>query len=120
VNDIWILDRVDDQVMISNPANGASAAISVDQVSGDSATFHRSGPAGRNRFFQEMPTILVNGDTLTGRSVNKLQVVKNGEMAREYYAIYKLQAERIGAARARFKPETEWQGPDIQIDDVHR
>lgn len=120
VNDIWILDRVDDQVMISNPANGATAAINVDKVDGNSATFHRAGPAGRNRFFQEIPTIVVNGDTLTGRSVNKLAVVKNGEMTREYYAIYNLQAERIGAARARFKPEAEWQGPDIQIEDVHR
>jgi hypothetical protein len=120
VNDIWILERVDDQVMISNPANGASAAISVDKVEGDSATFHRAGPAGRNRFFQEMPTIVVQGDTLTGRSVNKLQFIKDGATTREYYAVYQLQAERIGAARTRFKPEAEWQGPNIEIDDIRR
>jgi hypothetical protein len=118
VNDIWVLERVGNQVMISNPANGASAAVSVDRVEGNQATFHRQGPAGRNRFFQEIPTISVSGDVLVGRSVNKIQYIKNGQVSREYYAVYGLQATRIGAARTLFKPEEAWQEPDIEIEEI--
>lgn len=120
VNDIWVLERVGDKVMISNPANGASAAVNVDHVDGNQATFHRQGPAGRNRFFQEIPTISVSGNVLTGRSVNKIQYIKDGRMTREYYAVYGLQATRIGAARTIFKPQEAWEEPDIEIEEVQR
>lgn len=118
VNDIWILDRSGDQVVVSNPATGASAAVSVDRVEGESATFHREGLVGKNRSFQEIPTIAVHGDTLTGQSINKIIFLKNGVPVREFYAVYQLQAQRIAGARTRFQPEHEGSGPDIRIDDI--
>jgi hypothetical protein len=118
VNDIWILDRSGDQVVVSNPATGASAAVNVDRVEGESATFHREGLVGKNRSFQEIPTIAVHGDTLTGQSINKIIFLKNGAPVREFYAVYQLQAQRIAGARTRFQPEHEGSGPDINIEDV--
>lgn len=118
VNDIWILEREGDQVVISNPTNGASAAISVDRVEGNRATFHREGSAGRNKAFQEMPTITVMGDMLTGQSINKIFYLKDGSVNREYYAIYQLTAQRIGTARTRFRPEEDVLGPDLEIDEI--
>jgi hypothetical protein len=120
VNDIWMLERVGDQVMISNPANGASAAISVDKVEGNRATFHRSGVAGRNKVFQEAPTITVNGDTLAGTTTNRIRYLKDGQVVREYFAVYQLEANRISAARVQFRPENGMGGPDIEIEEVRR
>jgi hypothetical protein len=119
-NEIWILERSGDQVIITNPANGASAAINVDRVEGDRATFHRAGVAGRNKAFQEIPTITVMGDALTGQSINKILTLKNGMVDKEYYGIYQLQAQRISPGRTAFHPEERAAGPDIEIEDLHR
>jgi hypothetical protein len=118
VNDIWILAREGDRVVLSNPANGASAEVRVDRVEGERATFYREGMLGRNRAFQETPTITVLGDVLTGQSVNKIRFLKNGVPVREAYAIYRLEAQRIAGARTRFLPEEHPDAPDIRIEDV--
>lgn len=120
VNDTWILQREGNQVTISNPANGASATVSVDKVEGDQATFHRIVPDGRNRLYQETPTITVKDDTLVGQCLNQISYVREGEIQKEYYGLYRLEATRISGPRVRFKPETEFEDPDIQIEEVHR
>lgn len=118
VNDIWILAREGDRVVLSNPANGASADVRVDRVEGERATFYREGLLGRNRAFQEIPTITVLGDTLMGQSINKIRFLKNGAPVREAYAIYRLEAQRIAGSRIRFLPDEHPDTPDIRIDDV--
>lgn len=118
VSDIWLLEREGDQVTVTNPVNGANAAINVDKAEGNQATFHRSGTAGRHAIYQEIPTITVHGDTFSGQSLNKLQNIKDGQVVREIYGIYRLEATRISTARARFRPETEQQDPDLEIEEV--
>jgi hypothetical protein len=117
LNDIWLLDRQGDQVVVENPTTGARAAVQVDQVNGDTASFHRVVPAGRNRLYFENPTITVTGDRLVGQSVNRIRVIEAGQVRREYYAVYKLQATRISGARTQFRPEEGLRGPDIEIEE---
>ena len=118
-NDIWLLEREGNDITVTNPTNGARASVSVDRAEGDQATFHRSGTAGSHSIYQEIPTITVHGDTFSGKSLNKLQDIKNGQVVNEVYGIYQLEATRIGAARTRFRPEAEQQEPDLEIDEIH-
>jgi hypothetical protein len=122
LSDIWILEREGDQVVISNPATGASATISVDKVEGDTATFHRMGQEDRRQVLEEIPTITVRNDVMTGVMLNRVLKIKNGVLVPVAYVKYQLAARRIGGARTRFMPseggvvpELE---PDIQIDDM--
>jgi len=119
VSDIWLLERAGNQVTVTNPVNGAFAAINVDKTEGDEATFHRSGTAGRHAIFQEIPTITVHGDRFSGQSLNKVQTIRDGQVTHEVYGVYHLEATRISAARTRFHPEAEQQHPDFQIEEVH-
>lgn len=119
VNDIWILQREGDAVTITNPSNGASAAINVDAVDGDTATFHRYGESEKiNRF--ETVTLTVKGDTLYGRNLRKEEVLRKGKVVRVNYALFELRGTRISGASAVFKPEVRDAGPDIEIEDVRR
>lgn len=115
VHDIWVLDRLDDVVVVSNPVSGASASIQVERVEGNTATFYRMTNSKSGRVFFEMPTITVNGNTLSGQTVNKVQTIKNGKVIRSYYARYSLQARRIGAPSAKFLNEEA--SPDFEIND---
>lgn len=118
VQDIWLLERIGDEVVISNPANGASATINVEKVEGNTAVFFREGQMSRNKMFQEVPTITVSDDTLLGHSVNRIRYMKEGRVNREYYAVYQLQATRISGARVQFKPEAVYEGPDLEIEEA--
>jgi hypothetical protein len=105
VHDIWILDNQGEEVTVSNPVTGASASVSVDQVDGNTATFHRMVVSKANRVFFEMPTITVNGDQMSGTTLNKYQHLKDGRIEKSYYARYQLEARRIGASRLKFRNE---------------
>jgi hypothetical protein len=116
-NDIWVLQRSGDDVTITNPTNGASAAINVDAVNGDTATFHRAGGTERmNR--SEVVTLTVQGDTLYGRNLRREEVIRKGKVVRVNYALFELQGTRISGASAVFRPDSLDAGPDIQIEEV--
>jgi hypothetical protein len=116
-NDIWVLQRSGDDITITNPTNGASAAINVDAVNGDTATFHRAGGTDRmNR--SEVVTLTVQGDTLYGRNLRREEVIRKGKVVRVNYALFELQGTRISGASAVFRPDALDAGPDIQIEEV--
>jgi hypothetical protein len=118
INEIWILKREGDDVVLENPANGAKAAVSVDRVDGNTAVFHRIVPVGKNKIYSENPTVTISDDTLTGHIVNRVQYLKNGRVAREYYSVYRLDAKRISGARIRFRPEDATAVPEFEIESV--
>lgn len=103
VHDIWILDRENDQVTISNPVTGATASVNVDKVDGNTATFHRMVVSKTNKVFFEMPTITVDGDRMTGTTINKYQHLNDGRIDKSYYARYRLEAHRISPSRLKFR-----------------
>ncbi|MEM0951187.1 MAG: hypothetical protein AAGI66_03475 [Cyanobacteria bacterium P01_H01_bin.74] len=102
---IWQLSRTKEAVIISNPVSGASATIHVDEVRGKTAVFHRLSHPAKHVFLTEIPTITVSGDKMTGQTVNAVRVVKKGKVKQKNYAMYKLEAVRIGQASSVFKPE---------------
>jgi hypothetical protein len=123
LSDIWILEREGDQVIVSNPATGASANISVDKVEGETATFHRMNRESRTQVLEEIPTITVHGDTMTGIMLNRVSKFKNGTLIPISYVKYQLQAQRIGGARVQFSPSNDAGGerypgaqPDLRIE----
>lgn len=118
-NDIWLLQRQGDAVVITNPANGASAAVNVDKVEGNTATFHRSGQSGK-MVRSETVTLTVNGDQLFGRNLRREEVVKNGQVVKVNYALFELQGARISGASAVFRPDVMDSGPDIEIEEVRQ
>lgn len=118
-NDLWVLQRQGDEVIITNPVNGASASIQLDAVEGNTATFHRSGQSAK-AIRSETVTLTVNGDTLYGRNMRKEEIIRKGQVVKVNYALFELQGTRIGGARAVFRPQAVEDGPDIEIDDVKR
>jgi hypothetical protein len=116
IHDIWILAREGNDVTVTNPANGASATVNVDQVQNNTASFHRMVRDPHEGIFIESPTITVNGNTLTGSTVNEMAVVKNGIPHVLYRAKYHLFAQRIGGARVEFAPMP--QPPKFEIEEL--
>ncbi|MCE3233960.1 MAG: hypothetical protein K0Q50_140 [Vampirovibrio sp.] len=118
-NNIWMLERVGDQVIISNPENGASASIDVKAAEGNTATFLKSNQVGRITI-SETVTITVDGDSFTGQNLSKREYFKDGKPVKTQFALFRLSGVRIGGARTRFKPEAEDAGPDFEIQDLKR
>ena len=119
VHDIWILEETGSQVTITNPSNGASATISVDKVEGNTATFHRTVTAGKNRRISEQPTVTVEGDRMYGQTIDQVVYLKEGQVQKALIGKYRLEAERISGARARFGQDVgtpEFEIEEIQID----
>lgn len=117
--DIWVLQREGDAVTITNPSNGASAAVNVEKVEGNTATFQRSGQSGR-MLRSETVTLTVNGDQLYGRNLRREEVTKNGRVVKVNYALFELQGVRISGASALFRPEAMDSGPDIEIEEMRK
>lgn len=118
-NNIWLLERQGERVYITNPENGASASIDVKAAQGNSATFLKKDQLGR-MMLSETVNITLNGDSFSGQNMKKLEYYRNGKLVKTQYALFHLNGTRLGAARSRFKPEAQEDGPDIQIEEVRK
>lgn len=118
-NNIWVLERVGDEVIISNPENGASASINVKSAEGNTATFLKSNQVGRMTI-SETVTITVDGDNFSGQNLSKREYLKEGKPVKTQFALFHLTGVRISGARTRFKPEAQDSGPDFEIHDLNR
>lgn len=116
VHDIWILEKQGDQIVVTNPVTNASASIEVDKVDGNTATFHRM-MVNDNKVVLEMPTLTVEGDSLTGINIYKSQRIKNGKIVKSYYGKYRLEAKRIGRSRVKFRDDNGLR-PQFEIEEV--
>jgi hypothetical protein len=122
IHEIWILERSGEAVVLTNPANGASAAVNVDSVEGDSAVFHREVPTQNGRILlMETHQLAVNGNHIKGANLNRIVDNRNSARPGRYYGRYVLEAERMSDSRTRFKPEEELNPePDIEIQDIQQ
>jgi hypothetical protein len=118
IHDIWHLDQQGQHVVISNPITGASAAITVDQVEGTTASFHHVVSDSPKQQFSEHPTVRVNANSLSG--ITKTQVVwfKNGQITKRLTAEYRLEGQRIGGPSVRFGQDQSNDTPTFEIDDI--
>ncbi len=128
VNDIWVLENSGNTVSISNPASGAHASISVDEVVGNSATFHHKVEISNRRLpfglphtrqvLIEQPTVSVDGDVMTGITTHRYFMLRDGEVDKLYTAVFKLHAERLSGGRiqlGRDPNDLNFEIEDIQI-----
>jgi len=119
VHDIWNLFSTDSQVFITNPTTGAEASINVDRVVGNTATFHHQVvlKPGK-RILIEQPTVTVDGDTLTGSTRHTFLGLKDGRVEQQYFALFKINAEKLGDNNARFKAQNNPGNLEFEIEDV--
>lgn len=104
ITDFWQLQRRGDAVTLSNPVTGATASITVEQVSEVAgfpvASFSHISESEEVRI-TEHPTIsLIQGaspteDRLLGFSVIVHEQLKNGAVAGHWVARYRLEAHRL-------------------------
>jgi hypothetical protein len=116
VYDIWLLENVGDTVSISNPATGAQASISVDEVNGNTAKFHRK-VVSPGRVFIEQPTVTVDGDVMLGRTVHRYIRIKNSGKTLTWFAEFDIRAERLHDGRVKMGKdvgELQFEIEDIQ------
>ncbi len=118
-HNIWVLQRMGEQVILSNPNTGASTSIQVDNVRGTTATFHHISIPQKNLILFEMPTITVDKDRLKGITYNKSQKTNSkGAIVKSYYYQYQLEGRRIGGSRIKFKNEEETDDLDFEVEEV--
>jgi hypothetical protein len=117
ISEIWLLERQGDQLIITNPSTGGQASIDVDKVEGKTAFLSRELWTDKRHSIQENFTIRVQGDTLTGQSLQKVRTVKNGQVVHETFGLYQIEAKRISQGRAQFRPDAE---PNFQIEEPRR
>lgn len=100
IQEIWELSQSGEVVTISNPASGATASISVEAVHGNTATFHHIVQEGRDQLFIETPTVSVQGDRLSGVTLNQYRLLNKN--APPLFGHYELYAIRIAGPRVQF------------------
>jgi hypothetical protein len=118
--DIWTLAQDGQTVTLTNPSTGAFATIDVTEVKGNLARFSHRVTMGRNRQFEENPSVTVMDDRLFGQTRNRLLVSRKGQVAQTYVAEYRLEATRIGGSRIQFgqPPQTDY--PEFDIEPIQK
>lgn len=99
-SDIWILQRVGDEITLTNPTTRATATISIDEVKDNKAKFSRTGG---NRFTQETESaeITINNDSFSG--VDSLEMKKfstDNKLLENNVVKYKLEGKKISGRNA--------------------
>ncbi|MDX2085039.1 MAG: hypothetical protein SFZ03_06600 [Candidatus Melainabacteria bacterium] len=102
IHNIWQLEQQGDDVILSNPENGASATVNVQAVSGNTATFYRLLESKRERLF-EKPTVTVEGDRLFGTIEQRLERA-SGKGLEVMLATYRLEASRLSVPSVQRLP----------------
>lgn len=93
-SDIWTFDRKGDVITLSNPVNGVSASITINDVSDKTATFTRVH-RDENTYETETPEITVEGDSFHGTDLIIIKHFRNGERVKTDRVKYKVKGYRI-------------------------
>jgi hypothetical protein len=116
IHDIWHLDQQGQHVVISNPVTGASAAITVDQVEGATASFHHVVSDNPKQQFSEHPTVKVTANSLSGTTHTQVLWLNKGQVTKRLSATYHLEGQRIGGPSVRFGQERSQESPLFEIE----
>jgi len=92
-SDIWVLKKEGNYVTLMNPQNGATATITVTNVSDNTATFVR-GLKSNNRKDSEKVTITLKGDTFFGTDLIVNETIAYG-ISMTTVARYRINGVRI-------------------------
>ena len=97
-SDIWVFEKNKDIITLTNPANGASASITVDEVKGKTATFTRKSENKREQE-TETATITVDGDSFYGVDKINTEYYRKGELVKTSVVEYEVKGTKIAGPR---------------------
>ncbi len=94
--DLWNISQENNVIKLSNPFSGASAEISLKEVSGNSITFTKSGQYD-NKIVTDSISILVNEDDFIGIDTISVDTISDidGSVRKTETAVYSIVGERI-------------------------
>jgi hypothetical protein len=118
VQDIWLLAQDAHTVTLTNPVTGATVTIEVQNVRGNTASFHHRevDPVRPGRTFDETPTITVEGNRLTGQNL-AIYEERNarGQLRRRATARFALEGRRLSGPGVRFGDAVRPALPELDI-----
>ncbi len=100
--EMWTLNRENNRVTLQNIVNGASAQVTVDQVQGKTATFHRVARFPHERV-TETPTITVDGNRISGFNRWEVVVLDRKDKPKSVFNVeIQLEGTRLANAKKTF------------------
>ena len=103
-DEVWTLEKENKDVTLRNVVTAAVTSVNVDNVEGNTATFHHEASARAERMkVMEVPTITVSGDTITG--INRQLVTLyngNGSVSQVFHLDIHIDGTRLAGAKVLF------------------
>ena len=95
-SELWALGETHSEISIENVVNGAYASISVDEVKGRTATFrHKTGAVENGLVVEEIPTVTVSGNHLSGINRQIRTYYRWGQAIRTIHIDFEITGERL-------------------------
>lgn len=105
-SEVWTLVKDHGVVVLKNVSTQASASVHVDQVVGNTATFHHEANIPRRRMkIVETPTVTVSSNSLKGINRQKLIFYRNNQPAETYMLEIAIEGTRLAGAPIVFGEE---------------
>jgi hypothetical protein len=93
-SDIWVLQKNNNVVTLTNPVTGATSSINVDNIRGKTAAFSKTTITPQKREY-EKPTITVDGDIFYGADEFIMEEYENGQLASRTTVRYNIVGQKI-------------------------
>lgn len=114
-NELWTLSRDSGTVTLTNIVTHAAATITVDEVNGDTATFHHVATDTAQRMkIKETPTITVEGDKIYGINRQELTLLRRGKPHSVFHLEIQLEGRRLAGAQVLFR-DPEIYEPKLEV-----
>ena len=96
--DVWTLCRYGDIIVLTNPVSGASAAITVDDVEGNTVKFSRTSESKSDgEVGHETPTLTISGDTFDGTDKMVIRTYRGNQILREDTMVYRIKGKKVSS-----------------------
>jgi hypothetical protein len=93
-NDIWVLQKNNDVITLTNPATGASSSITLSDIKGKTASFERKKITEENVEY-ERPQITIEGENFYGTDEFVMEEYKNGKLVNRDTVTYEITGQKL-------------------------
>lgn len=119
-SEIWSLGQEQGDVILKNLATHAVTSVHVDQISGNTATFHHTADSpSQNLKILETPTITVTGNTLTGINRQEVTFYRNKKPVATYVLEIQVEGSRLAGAQVLFENPAGEHSPQFEVAPLH-
>ncbi len=92
--EVWTLTKNNNIIILTNPFSGASAAINVEEVQGNTVKFSRVSQEF-DEIGYESPTLTINGETFEGVDEMVIKRVNHRQVLSEDIIKYRIKGKKI-------------------------